>query len=292
MSGLKLVLPTSFTDLTLPTLRDDPVMSSGTLALIDPSHPATAWAAGVPANAATLPNIAHVEAAALLGVADNAALSAVFNTYGSLSGAKGKIERTGKGGLHGIVSQAPGIANGDGAMLGLPAAIRSYMFANKTHKFYVSVWNRTTRVPIANAGTNLEIGSGGNSTRFVFYRSDVGWTYDTSLAADVRNGTPQALGNNFASLGVTPNNTPLTVAPTNAASVWGMPPGSFNAAVSGWVTQLPSRIFYRLYVEDLTASGRAYAEVDALDNAEYTKQVLTAGGRYYGDTFTDPATIP
>lgn len=34
------------------------------------------------------------------------------------------------------------------------------------------------------------------------------------------------------------------------------------------------------------------AEVDAIDHALYTSHVLTAGGRYFGDTFTDPATIP
>lgn len=48
----------------------------------------------------------------------------------------------------------------------------------------------------------------------------------------------------------------------------------------------------RAYVEDLTVSGRTYAEVDAIDHALYTKEVLTPGSRYYGDTFTDPATIP
>lgn len=50
-------------------------------------------------------------------------------------------------------------------------------------------------------------------------------------------------------------------------------------------------LFYRAYIEDLTVSGRSYAAVDALDYAEYTKQVTTAGGRYYADTYTDPATI-
>jgi hypothetical protein len=42
----------------------------------------------------------------------------------------------------------------------------------------------------------------------------------------------------------------------------------------------------------LTVSGRTYAEVDAIDHALYTREVLTPGGRYYGDTYTDPATLP
>jgi hypothetical protein len=52
-------------------------------------------------------------------------------------------------------------------------------------------------------------------------------------------------------------------------------------------------VFWRGYVEDLTVSGRTYAEADAIDIAEFTKQVLTSGGRYYGDTIvTAPSTIP
>lgn len=65
----------------------------------------------------------------------------------------------------------------------------------------------------------------------------------------------------------------------------------FNA-IGGIRERLSSSIFYRAYIEDLTVSGRTYAEVDAIDYALYTKEVLTPGGRYYGDTYTDPATIP
>jgi hypothetical protein len=31
--------------------------------------------------------------------------------------------------------------------------------------------------------------------------------------------------------------------------------------------------------------------VDALDKSEYSKHVLTAGGRYYNDTYTAPASF-
>lgn len=53
----------------------------------------------------------------------------------------------------------------------------------------------------------------------------------------------------------------------------------------------PSAIFYRFYLEDLTLSGRTWAEVDALD-ARLFASAFAPGGRYYADTFTDPATIP
>jgi hypothetical protein len=68
------------------------------------------------------------------------------------------------------------------------------------------------------------------------------------------------------------------------------PPGSASAGTNKDKTD--SHIIYRFYLEDLTVSGLSYATVDALSRAEDTKHVLTAGGRYYGDTFTDPTTIP
>lgn len=53
-----------------------------------------------------------------------------------------------------------------------------------------------------------------------------------------------------------------------------------------------SRVLYRWYLEDLTVSGRTYAEVLAADYALY-QQAFGVGGRYYGDTLpTDPSTIP
>lgn len=50
----------------------------------------------------------------------------------------------------------------------------------------------------------------------------------------------------------------------------------------------PSFALYRLYIEDMTVSGRDYAEVEAIDLAAYTRE-FAAGGKFYGDTFTTPA---
>lgn len=52
-----------------------------------------------------------------------------------------------------------------------------------------------------------------------------------------------------------------------------------------------SCVLYRVYMEDLTVSGRTFAAVDALDNDDYTT-AFAAGSRYAGDTWTDPTTIP
>lgn len=50
-------------------------------------------------------------------------------------------------------------------------------------------------------------------------------------------------------------------------------------------TYAPSYILYRMYLEDLTVSGRTYAQVDAIDYAMW-QTAFSAGGKFYGDTFT------
>ncbi|MCF6764112.1 hypothetical protein, partial [Pseudomonas fragi] len=52
----------------------------------------------------------------------------------------------------------------------------------------------------------------------------------------------------------------------------------------------PSRIIYRAYGEDLTVSGRNYAEVEALDYALFL-EAFAPGGKFYGDTFTSPSAL-
>jgi len=63
--------------------------------------------------------------------------------------------------------------------------------------------------------------------------------------------------------------------------------GRFRGLQGGYF----SWIFYRAYMEDLTVSGRTYAQVDAEDLALFTEQ-FAVGGRYHNDTFTNPTTIP
>ncbi|RQS00227.1 hypothetical protein DIE02_27720 [Burkholderia sp. Bp8991] len=52
-----------------------------------------------------------------------------------------------------------------------------------------------------------------------------------------------------------------------------------------------SAILYRVFLEDLTVSGRTFAAVSALDQSLYNA-AFTSGGRYNGDTYTSPSTLP
>lgn len=89
--------------------------------------------------------------------------------------------------------------------------------------------------------------------------------------------------------------SPLAI-PTfmHAGPTYGYPDtSSYNIAlISSRNNVAPSWVVYSWHMCDLTVAGLTYAQADAIDLAEYTKQVLTPGGRYYGDTNTDPATIP
>jgi hypothetical protein len=298
MSGLKLVIPTTFTDNTLPILRDDPMLNVGSLIMLEPNHPARPLAAGVPANNGPIPNIAHKELNALLGgtysVGD---LDPKLVYPGSFSGTKAKLERSGKGGIHGIVSQAVALASGDGAMTSMFAALNNYIKANYGHSYYFSFWDRITRInagtlPGTAAGTEGVIESSTAVSKHLMMQVGTQMLNGSGTPGGSRVGT-NAVGPRFGNLALVGPLNSFDSATATLGAMWGAYSGTYNAAVlasrnSFW----PSFVFYRFTIEDLTVSGRTYAQADAADFAEYTKQVLTPGGRYYGDTFTDPATIP
>jgi len=298
-AGLKIVLPSNFTDTSLPVLRDDAILSTGSLVLLDVAHsatPATGFLlpAGAPINASVLYNAAYKECAAILGSGTAASLAGSFGVSGAINnGTKGKLERTALGGIHGIVSQATALAANDGATMNIASAIRTYIAANPNHSYYLSQWDRITR---ANTGTNagaLTIDTQGGGTfanQLLYMRQDTGW----SLAgAGSRNSpTLNTLGNRISN-GAIAASSASTYSASGAqfGAIWGASGVNAGLLVSrnnNW----PSFAFYRLYLEDLTVSGRSYATVDALDNSLWTA-AFAAGGRYASDTITTAvSTIP
>ena len=294
MSGQKIVLSgTPFTNPLLPKIRVDSLLSAGSLLLFDGSHSQGVFS-GVPAIAGSAPNIAWVEAAALIGSGSATTLAMIAG--GSL-GSSGKFvtERTSKGGIHGIISQSA-FASGTSAGYTLKVAnlIRDYMFANLAHEYYVSAWSKVTRPSIGSA-----LGS-----PFISYQSTAAGSNDYLF--QFRLGVPRAPTNGSR---VYPSDTETSTAAgtnrfTNAktAALSGTGPISTSAATllvgtlqdeMGYsdLNKAASRIIYRSYIEDLTVSGRTYAEVDAIDYALWQK-AFGVGGKFYGDTYTSPSTLP
>lgn len=273
-----------------------PIMSSGSLMLFDPTHSMGAFG-GVPAHLDPIPNVAVEVAAPLLGVSEaDARLTAVHDAFGAAP-ANSIKERSGKGGLVGIYSHAAPNTDVGLSRFGVvgPEAMREYIYNNISHEYFISVWVRMLRAgrggPSGASAPQAIASSAVNTSSYLFYFS----------------------GNNGLNNGTGVRQTGLST--YNADwNVAGGTPALFNAGVLGWsgdapsgVSSIPlpffmsgnggawggynqpgpSLILERAYIEDLTVSGRSYAEVDALDLAQHTA-AHAAGGIWDADTFTNP----
>lgn len=308
MPGLKTVIPTSFTDTSIPKLRDDLVLpDAGALLLVDPMHSMSKWSSdtAVPANNDLLPNLVQSQALAALGSSNPADVQPNFVTAG-YGATKGKSERTSKGGLHVIHSQDP-VQNPDGAggtayaTILIPLPVKNYLFTNMSHLYFHSLWFRTTRAfrtgqvvwhsaiatnTSASGRDMVRISSGQTATSINNYQS-VGARDDATTVGAGSYGVRRAVvtGSGFRS-----------TAPTSGAGILGylFSVGNYGT-VNGYQNAAngsASGVFYRSYLEDLTVSGRTYAQAEAADAAAF-EAAFGPGGRYAGDTVpTDPATIP
>lgn len=297
LSALKQRLGVSFTDNTLPRYADDQIITTGSLLLVDPMHEADPWAAGVPLNGTRLPNIAAAQAKQLVGSSMEVRPQFMIGGAG-LDAAYTKIERTGKGGLHGIISQTT-VAVDRGFRLAFPAAILDYMQNNPTHDWYASIWYKTTRTTGATADSSTPFISGkgaassASSGYDYAFRSRITRPNASSDTLGVRPGFTgtDVLGNMLRTTGSNgySGTLPATDAQAGSVAQWGHTAGGLLHGQSNSVlNNFPSFVLYRMYLEDLQVSGRTYAQVDALDLSLYTKAMETAGGRYYSDTFTAP----
>jgi hypothetical protein len=300
--GRKIVLTgTTLTDLTAPKLaQNDPIESAGSLVLFDAMHPKNPMSSGVPATGTDLPNVLWESAIAAYGTGTEASTQPVV-TYANLDGVtRGAIERSGKGGIHVILSQADARvadATVPWMLLSAPAAFGAYQVANPTNDVYLSAWYRVTR-PLRSgtvagtytggSSTVAEMNQGGGNRRITLSNSGSFVRAEIGKRVPLLNAAGAELANAASADWVNPITGPSAFFVAGGA-------GTQNVVTSGTTTnkaRWPSLVLYRFYVEDLTVSGRTYAEVDAIDFSLYTKEVLTPGGRYYGDTFTNPATIP
>jgi hypothetical protein len=270
-------------------------VSDGPLVMVYPGSPFAPLGA-IPAASGPLVNLAADLAAATIGGDPGA--PTVTNTIASGS-AKTKAELTAKGGIHvmnSLTAQASPYELFD-ISLG-SAALLAYINANPTHDYYLGVWYRVTRVgPYAGnphyfAGLQKgnPVGTAGDRWLMVGPSSASSQAYAPTAASGLRPaGAPVERRDGssgaytfFAGIGTT--DAPASFAALNRLVRLG-------AASSGQTNGLSSIVVYRLYLEDLTASGRSFADVAADDHDEYVSEVLTAGGVYFGDTWSNPATV-
>lgn len=198
------------------------------------------------------------------------------------------IERSAKGGLHVITSQV-NMASFRSAKIILPGPIREYLFANPTHDVAWSALYRVTRADLTNTGpyAAIKTSSGANNGWINIGRGGPqGITGVTSVVSDGARNTVGMVHERVA------NAFDGTAAAT-AASLYVNPFGfgTLDLAYGDHGRNKSiSAVLYRIVIEDLNVSGRSLAQFGAVDDA-IRAALFASGGRYHGDTFTDPATF-
>lgn len=270
-------------------LVNDQRLNAGSLILIDPAHPVTPWPAGVPSG--SVPNLAAPLAALTVGA--GAETLPVTNT---ITAGSGLVERTGKGGLHVIMSKTASVAS-QVLTLELTTALMTYLNANPGHSLFLSVWGRTTRARTVGSGPSAIPLVGLRSTSTSVFTPWIGLYHASSGNVATDPGTSntnyigRTVGTLTAGLGSFRADLGITSRGASWASTLNTRFAELGNALSTVTNHAPSQILYAACLEDLTVSGRSYIEASQLDAALY-EQAFGAGGRYAGDTFTDPATLP
>lgn len=258
--------------------------SAGALVLIDPTSSIEQWPAGVPTT--TVANLAADQALAAVGSGVESDYD--FTVTNTLTATDGLVERTSKGGLHFIISQATGAANRKFSLSN--EAIRAYMAANPGHGYFVSLWASVTR---RDASATVP----GPLQRFVGF---IGTASNDTESVRLATGNKLTVAPSANRSGVKESATPIVLdSPINVSGAHSQIPalgtnadyvfaGHFNADL---VNVGASWILYRVYLEDLTISGRTYAQVSGTDNTLFNA-AFGSGGRYNGDTYSPVSTLP
>lgn len=139
--GSKTVLSGTFTDTSLPVIRNDALLSKGSLFLFDPSHSMGMFEGS--AAGTVVPNVAWKEAAAFMpGETQESLAGKVFL---NLAAGEIMVERTPKKGVH-IINSLVNQKADRNWHIQPSSKLAAYMVANgATHQFYVSSWLGRTR---------------------------------------------------------------------------------------------------------------------------------------------------
>lgn len=259
-----------------------PLAGTGRLLIIEPGYPGAAMAA-IPAAGGATRNLAAQSLIALTGTTPALAEGNFLGT----SAGNVRVELSGKGGMHGFTRQGVATSSKTTGLQNTPAS--DYVRANAgTRTIYQALAGVLTQD--AASGTTPE-------TIMAGYRVD--GSADQGGFRPVTAGTISPV----PSAKATPN---LTTAPRTVgapflvdAAFTGLAGIGTTNTVVRWsdvftasaLTANSSWILYFYVLIDLTAAGLTYAQAHTLVQNYYTAQVATPGARYYGDTYTNPATF-
>lgn len=283
--GKKLIIPGITIDPSAPVLPsiDQAMPAAGTLVFIEPGHPYNP-ASGV-ALGSYLPNIAINQARAATGIVstDDVAYKSRVIAMGANAGT---VERSAKGGLHLIPAKtSPGGLAVSYSTTDRPAGegvLATWLDGHKSDTFYIALWGRWTRALGTLVGSGYSLSAIGASNSLGQFFARQGSTGELAYPTDSRR--LGVMAENIQSPTLAPFFIDAAFTAPAATSI----PATFRPFAlsphTGDANSTPAAIFYDYIVEDLTISGRTYAQAHAAWFAKYTREVKTAGGRYYGDT--------
>ena len=261
----------------------DPIESSGSLLLFDASK----YTGGIADNT-IIPNLFNENAMKITGTNSPMTLHVNQDVQG-----QSMIERSVKGGIHFIPNPTLDYGELDNyAALRGSGGVKSYMkqhapVTSNPHEFYVSVWFRITS--INQVDDNL-INYGYETSHYVSnYCHSWNYNIESVYVKAVGGNLPVGYYHSYAVSDIDTGN-PGKTAPEDWTlfNLFNFGPSGTNE-LGYQAKKYGASTIYRAYVEDLTISGRSQQEVLALDLELYNK-AFTEGGKFYGDTWTNPTT--
>lgn len=210
-----------------------------------------------------------------------------------------QMQLSSKGGLHLIAAQNyPGEIENNACWGVMANDILISYLANKimnNPNLYISFWTQGTRVSRNLLGkfAVMAVNTKGNAANssFVLHSKNE----NASVSSNSESESKLAAASRDSAF-LAPNHYNMNIKGylgdgVNDDSVLYIGNGIYGAWYSGFsLNESPSYILYRVYIEDLAVSGRTYAEVKAIDDAEFNK-AFAPGGRFYNDTWSDPTSV-
>ncbi|WP_454886162.1 hypothetical protein [Sphingomonas oryzagri] len=294
---------------TLPPLSRSPfALQRGALLFIDPTDPDDPWAPGVPASGTGIKNLACWAFADMVGNPGIARYADYQPSWVIQRQAANELllERTAKGGLHGLPSQVNNGTANRGAYLRVMGDPQTYIYNNPAHAYFYGLIGAKTRdragtTAFPRSGSLRTFTSANNTRNTAEFNGSTASAAGSVTAGSHAYQNPDGTAKNTAALGSFVTSTASTawantggqvVLPTGANDI-AFHPFFFGTSADnvGALNACHGLIVYAAFAEDLTVSGRAFADVQAQWLAFGAAQ-LGAGGRWAGDTYTDPATFP
>lgn len=271
-------------------------VTQGPLVLWEPGNPNNYYT-GLPADGATMPNLAKTWAQTTIGADPGDLIVSNGITAGS---AKAKLERTTKGGLHVMQSQLNQDTTYQQFRIQMAANLLAYINSRPNDSWYLGCWMTKTRqfasgytgshsifgLTRASGDPNFAaadrwLTAGPNSTSSHYTIGPA--TGDARLLGSLANDVALAGLKMFVSVGANAQPASWTTAVSDLIFA--------GPRISSNVNKFPSVILYRVYLENLTASGRSFNTVATIDSNEYTNQMLSVPGYYYNDANSTPSAV-